>query len=165
VVERSRSPILFSSSESDHCHKKEPQAVYACLGFGVGVASTRLLAGRRCGGWGLSPGRPFCLRFWNKISLLRTQLHFGVCGLRRKSHVGVLPRSEAPRRLVASLQQPGKIQRSIPGSASPPRDRRLCAVPMVGRFFRVSFEAAVCGLVFFIPALTAATPLAPGSSV
>ena len=37
------------------CHKKEPQAVYACLGFGVGVASTRLLAGRQwCRGTGVA---------------------------------------------------------------------------------------------------------------
>jgi hypothetical protein len=37
---------LLRASESDHCHKKEPQAVYACLGFGVVVPLLRLLAGR-----------------------------------------------------------------------------------------------------------------------
>jgi hypothetical protein len=67
------------------CHKKEPQAVYACLGFGVGVASTRLLTGRQwCRGTGVAARSATEPR--SRALSSENKLHLGVCGdLKRRA--------------------------------------------------------------------------------
>jgi hypothetical protein len=61
--------------ELGRCHKKKPQAVYACLGFG-GVFATRLLTGSRgSGGWGC---RTVGQCAFDEDFLLGKQLHLGM---------------------------------------------------------------------------------------